>query len=157
MVLVLLEPDLNTFDSGGNSLKDQFMRSPIGLSTRVTLFLQKFYLEMVSKFTDPQTTHIDFGLFLSPEILIKWDQNMIHAFEIHCQRVRIDSNGDNPLSAILKNWPYEADELSLRTLVQLLLNTGAEIRMRDRQGDTALVIAARRGFRPGIQYVTQFK
>jgi hypothetical protein len=62
----------------------------------------------------------------------------------------IDIDGNTPLVAILKYWPPEQNELELNGIVKELIVQGAQIHMRDRNGDTALAIAAVRGFRPAV-------
>jgi ankyrin repeat protein len=58
----------------------------------------------------------------------------------------IDAFGDTPLTALLKS-PLAATipADSLRKYVKFMLNSGTEIHIRDRKGDTALAIAARLG------------
>lgn len=62
----------------------------------------------------------------------------------------VDVNGDTVLFALLKYWSYEHDELQLKDMIMEMVRLGAQIDMRDRQGDTALAIAARRGLRPAL-------
>jgi ankyrin repeat protein len=64
----------------------------------------------------------------------------------------VDTDGDTILSAVLKLdcWEDEKLELRLRDTVQELLSLGAELNMRDMNGDTALAIATKRGFRPVV-------
>lgn len=66
----------------------------------------------------------------------------------------IDGNGDTVLNAILKLpcWDQSENdtnnELRLRDTVQELISLGAQMHMRDANGDTPLAIATKRGFRP---------
>lgn len=67
----------------------------------------------------------------------------------------IDDAGDTVLTGILKARRSGiaediAEDLSLRAIVHRVLQKGADIHMRDRNGDTALALAARRGFRPVV-------
>ncbi|KAF4634739.1 hypothetical protein G7Y89_g3367 [Cudoniella acicularis] len=70
----------------------------------------------------------------------------------------IDVAGDTPLTSLLKYWrlpdecpleedPETASYSDLRDIVEDMITLGVEIHMRDRSGDTALAIAARRGHR----------
>lgn len=60
----------------------------------------------------------------------------------------VDCLGDTPLTAFLKSEQAgEDEEDSVKQRVEHMIGQGAEIHMRDRKGDTALAIAARRGFR----------
>jgi hypothetical protein len=63
----------------------------------------------------------------------------------------IDINGNAPLVAILKYWPPEQNELELNGIVKELILQGAQIHMRDRNGDTALTIGSVRGYRPATK------
>jgi hypothetical protein len=61
----------------------------------------------------------------------------------------INNVGDSPLIAVLKYWDQDSwEDMALRKAAERLIQSGAIIHMRDRNGDTALSIAARRGFRP---------
>lgn len=67
----------------------------------------------------------------------------------------IDDAGDTLLTGILKARRSSiakdiVEDLSLGAIVHRVLDKGADIHMRDRNGDTALAIAARRGFRPVV-------
>ena len=54
--------------------------------------------------------------------------------------------------SLLKNWRNDSKDSILWDAVNQLLMSGAVIEMRDRNGDTALAIAARRGFRSQCSY-----
>ena len=62
----------------------------------------------------------------------------------------VDFHGDTPLTALIKKWKDENKELKLRDGVARLIESGVEVNMRDRNGNTALAIAAIRGSRPCI-------
>jgi ankyrin repeat protein len=64
----------------------------------------------------------------------------------------IDGNGDTVLNAILKLpcWNKPENELRLRDTVKELISLGAQLHMRDANGDTSLAIATKRGFRPAL-------
>ena len=63
----------------------------------------------------------------------------------------VDVNGDSALIYIVKAWREKHDERQLAHIIEGLVTAGAEIPMRDRWGDTALAIAARRGLRPAVK------
>jgi hypothetical protein len=64
----------------------------------------------------------------------------------------IDSAGDNILSSFLKleSWDNGCQEPDLLEKLKSLLNLGVPIHMRDKEGNTALAIAAARGLRPAL-------
>jgi ankyrin repeat protein len=62
----------------------------------------------------------------------------------------VDINGDTPLTAVVKYWPENEDERPLLNMVRYLVDRGCDIHARDRQGCTALAIAAKRGLRPAV-------
>lgn len=72
----------------------------------------------------------------------------------------IDARGDSPLIAMLKVWDSNihkrvwdssADLNERFTCVETLVKLGVGIDVKDRRGNTALVIAARRGFRATVE------
>jgi ankyrin repeat protein len=63
--------------------------------------------------------------------------------------------GDSALITFVKHWPEE-DELEMASTIKKLIEAGAEVHMRDRNGDTALAIAARRGIRPAVVALLSF-
>jgi ankyrin repeat protein len=66
----------------------------------------------------------------------------------------INAAGDTPLLSLLKNW-NDFNDSSLRDAVNQMLISGAVIEMRDRNGDTALAVAARRGFRSTVDLLLE--
>lgn len=66
----------------------------------------------------------------------------------------VDSDGDTALIALMKVWPYEKDETELPDTIGKMFRLRTDIHMRDRKGDTALAIAARRGLRPAVTALT---
>lgn len=62
----------------------------------------------------------------------------------------IDYNGDTALIALMKTWNSEMDETQLPDIIGKMVHSGSIVHMRDRMGDTALAIAARRGLRPAV-------
>jgi hypothetical protein len=74
-------------------------------------------------------------------------ERMLKDIRLERRLTWIDASGDTPLAALLKS-PLAATipADSLRKYVKRMLKLGAEIHIRDRNGDTALAIAARLGF-----------
>ncbi|KAH7407197.1 hypothetical protein BKA64DRAFT_640133 [Cadophora sp. MPI-SDFR-AT-0126] len=63
----------------------------------------------------------------------------------------VDGLGDTPILALVKCWDYSKDdERELSPLIRDLVSLEADIHMRDRQGDTALSVAVKRGLRPAV-------
>jgi len=64
----------------------------------------------------------------------------------------IDSAGENILSSLLKlhSWNNRNDESDLLEKLRNLLEHGASMRMRDKEGNTPLAIATTRGLRPAL-------
>jgi Ankyrin repeat len=62
----------------------------------------------------------------------------------------LDINRDSALICIVKEWRPIEDERQLARMIGSLIRRGAEVHLRDRHGDTALAIAARRGLRPAV-------
>jgi ankyrin repeat protein len=67
----------------------------------------------------------------------------------------IDAKGDSPLVAMLKVWDESRDNKERYRCTEKLLQLGTEIDLKDRRGNTALVIAARRGFRTTDEQLLQ--
>jgi ankyrin repeat protein len=63
----------------------------------------------------------------------------------------IDVNGNSALIYIVKAWREAHDDRQLSHILKSLVSAGADIAMRDRHGDTALAVAARRGLRPAVK------
>jgi ankyrin repeat protein len=67
----------------------------------------------------------------------------------------IDRDGDTPLTAIIKNWLDDENELQVKDFVSQLLFKKANVHMRDRSGNTALCSASRRGFRAVVKILLE--
>jgi ankyrin repeat protein len=66
----------------------------------------------------------------------------------------IDGAGDSPLISLLKHWEQDTSkDLALMQAAEQMVRSGAIIHMRDRDGNTALTVAARRGFRPVVTFL----
>jgi len=62
----------------------------------------------------------------------------------------VDNAGNTPLAALLKSWQVEYGSLILQSAMKQMVSQGAEIHVRDREGNTPLAIAALRGFRSAV-------
>lgn len=68
---------------------------------------------------------------------------------------QIDAKGDSPLIAMLKVWDESRDIEDRYKCTKKLLELGTGIDLKDRRGNTALVIAARRGFRTTVEQLVE--
>jgi ankyrin repeat protein len=62
----------------------------------------------------------------------------------------IEKSGDSSVIFLVKNWPRTDSASQLQEVVLGVFKCGAELSVRDRNGDTALAIAAKRGLRPMV-------
>ena len=151
----IVKPDLKAMDNRGNTI----LRPS---------FLELGWRGFVTTSDPPQQTPLPDSVVRgrpTTPIAHDWHEKwtMPETEEIHSWLTRsnvsepltwIDGNGDTVLNAILKLpcWDQSENdtnnELRLRDTVQELISLGAQIHMRDANGDTPLAIATKRGFRP---------
>jgi ankyrin repeat protein len=62
----------------------------------------------------------------------------------------IEKSGDSSVIYLVKNWPMTESKSQLQEIVLGVFKCGAEVSVRDRNGDSALAIAAKRGLRPVV-------
>jgi hypothetical protein len=62
----------------------------------------------------------------------------------------MEKSGDSSLIQLVKNWPESGGASQLGLVIYAIFRCGAEVNLRDRNGDTALAIAAKRGLRPAV-------
>ncbi|KIM96135.1 hypothetical protein OIDMADRAFT_33517 [Oidiodendron maius Zn] len=67
----------------------------------------------------------------------------------------IDAKGDSPQIAMLKAWDEWCDSKDRYRCTEELLQLGIGIDLKDRRGNTALVIAARQGFRSTVEQLLE--
>ena len=139
----ITSPNLDSRDNSGLSIKDHLEAFRVLYSKESCLQLVALIAPYCTSFSDSIHFHeienrseaeIDLGNFLkegSFPYCLTW----------------IDSAGDTPLASLLKNWRIDSNDSILWDAVNQMLKSGAVIEMRDGNGDTALAIAARRGFR----------
>jgi ankyrin repeat protein len=137
-----LKPNINALDNQGNMCHSKFSlhsddwTDQLGLNSRIDALLsanreQKFF------FRDHDVAHYGINDWLKLTI----PNGII---------VGIDLNGDSALTSTIKEWSETEDERRLASVIADLVTAGAEVNMRDRNGDTALAIAVRRGLRPAV-------
>jgi ankyrin repeat protein len=99
--------------------------------------------EFLSTFPMSRNCTIKFAVVLS-EMNGDWTAWM-EWVSIEGRSAWIDSNGDTALIALLKYWDHDQDELLLPNIIKKMVGLGSQIEMRDRNGDTALAVATKRG------------
>lgn len=74
---------------------------------------------------------------------------------------RIDSDGDGPILSFIKKWNRATSEACdcsvLVEVIERMVTGGAEVQQKDRQGDTALAVAAGRGMRQVVIFLIKKK
>jgi hypothetical protein len=148
-----LKPDLDTADNQGRTIQRQIIawrdyyrqKCPRGWGDRAGTLGNIVAVFNKQKPTEPATQVSEFSLELS--VLDLENVTLPGIMKSSAIINWVDKNGDTVLCALLKTVDDCFDEAILKCLVSELLTAGAEIHMRDRQSDTALGIAARRGFR----------
>jgi hypothetical protein len=142
-ILDMLQPDINSFDNLANCLKDLVVRRLIQKHSLSAL--QRFKIQ---EYNDPLTSILNFKESIQCDnfsmSLVKRNRQITKLF------IWVDGSGDTLLSALIKSWPMEADELALAGLVTELLQLGSDVHMRDRHGNTPLANAVRLGSRPVV-------
>jgi hypothetical protein len=99
--------------------------------------------EFLSKFSVSGNSTIKFAAVLS-EMNCDWTAWMGWV-SIESRWAWIDSNGETALIALLKHWDHDQDELLSPNIIKKMVGLGSQIEMRDRNGDTALAVATKRG------------
>jgi hypothetical protein len=99
--------------------------------------------EFLSKFPMSRNSIIKFAAVVS-EMSCDWTAWMGWV-SIEGRSAWIDSNGETALIALLKYWDRDQDEMLLPNIIKKIVGLGSQIEMRDRNGDTALAVATKRG------------
>jgi hypothetical protein len=147
-VFKILKPDFHALDNLGNSLLQRLSNWAVESRLNGQWERHQGLLALLDQYNRPVRLHVDLRTILSSmscecKCRFHWVQSINHV-------TWIDVNGDTALTAVLKEWRSEDDELKLRDLTRRLVHAGAELHGRDRNGDTALAIATIRGFRPVV-------
>ena len=152
-IFSILQPNLDLSDNQGYVLEDLLAnwcdQMPAGeMWSRGGLRLQSLIRSNSVLYGKPLNIKISFRQDLS---LATWK------FEAWLERLKetsliswVDIHGDTPLTAVIKKWKDKNEELKLRDIVSQLIESGTEVNMRDRNGNTALAIAVIRGSRPCV-------
>jgi ankyrin repeat protein len=139
----ITNPNLNSRDNSGLSIKDHLEAFRVLHSKESCLQLAALIAPHCTSFSDSIHFH---EIENRSEAEIDLGNSLKEGRFPYCL-TWIDSAGDTPLASLLKNWRNDSNDTILWDAVNKLLKSGAVIEMRDRNGDTALAIAARRGFR----------
>lgn len=142
----IVKPDLNVYDNTGSSVA-KCIRV---YSSKAPAQYHEQLLEITAPWCRPTSSH---GAHRA-EKFSRLDNPLNYWLEKICQKSSlrelvkwIDSAGDTALTALLKSSPMDDGSLSkIGDVVQKMVDWGAPLNARDRNGDTALAIAARRGF-----------
>jgi len=153
-IMNITKPDVDALDSFGISIRhyiEEKTQPQFGLSRIQCLFFgyqtspnhELKFSSMFSKMSRGRKKWVD---------LRKW----VDWIGLNDRSTWIDVDGETALTALLKYWRHEDDELVLSGIVKDLVGIGMEIRLRNREGNTALAIAAIRGFRPVVTALLEF-
>jgi hypothetical protein len=138
----LLKPDLDLVDNFGFSIRFHILKKTNKDITRTQINT------LLPAIETPQRKFVDFRHLLN-EASDNW-QTYVEEILDRNQVCWIDINGDTALTALVKGWKQDFDELLLEDAIRDMVAKGAEVNMRDRVGNTALAIATRRGLRPAV-------
>jgi hypothetical protein len=138
----LLEPDLDSVDNFGFSIRSYVLRKTNKdiPRTRIT--------ELLPSFRAPEGNVVNFQTMLSEAGANQ--QIYIEKILVHHRVSCVDKNGDTALIALVKGWKNDSDDVLMVDAIQNMVARGAEVNMRDRVGNTALAIATQRGLRPAV-------
>lgn len=133
----VMKPDLDALDVKGRSARMQMSRrfGRAQLKARVSEFLSTFPMS--------RNSTIKFAVVLS-ETKGDWTAWM-EWISIEGRSTWIDSNGETALIALLKYWDHGQDDLLSPNIIKKMVSLGSQIEMQDRNGDTALAVATKRG------------
>jgi hypothetical protein len=145
-IFAIAKPDFDAPNCAGHSLRS--LLSTVSASKmskcRVNLLL--------SSYPTSKNITVDFQIKMR-NLLSKTEYNwsiLAEWLAIENRLAWIDQQGNTALIALLKYWSFDQDELLLEDIIKWMVRMGAQIHMRDRKGETALAIAARRGLRPAV-------
>jgi hypothetical protein len=138
-MLDIMKPEIESMDNLGLTVSHYFSTRSVNMSA------QGQAAELLSKYRTWHNIDINFRSKLD-ETTGNWE--IWNAWVATAGRSTwVDLDGDTALIALIKYWTFDTDEFLLVELVKQLVIIGAQIRSRDRSGDTALTIASMRGFR----------
>jgi hypothetical protein len=138
----MLKPDLDLVDNFGLSIRFYILKKTNKDITRTQIN------KLLPAIGTPQQNFVEFRHLLN-EASDNW-QTYVEEILDRNQVCWIDINGDTALTALVKGWKQDFDELLLEDAIRDMVAKGAEVNMRDRVGNTALAIATRRGLRSAV-------
>lgn len=145
-VFAIAKPDFDAPNCAGHSLRSLLSTISGNKMSKRTVNL------LLSSYPKSKNIAVDFQINMK-NLLSKTDYNWSMLAEwlaIENRMVWIDHQGNTALIALLKCWSSDQDELLLEDIIKGMVRMGAQIHMRDRKGETALAIAARRGLWPAV-------
>jgi hypothetical protein len=134
-VFAVMKPDIDALNVDGHSGRMLMSRSSGRAKSKARLN------EFVSRFPMSRNSAINFAVALSEMNGTTW----MEWVSIESRWAWIDSDGETALIALLKYWDHDQDELLLPNIIKEMVGLGSQIEMRDRNGDTALAVATKRG------------
>jgi hypothetical protein len=145
-VLKILNIDMDALDNHGFNVGDEILHSAekYAHEQKLDTFQAMAQLkEVVARFRVHWRLKINFreALAKSDWTPSKWVEWLQEAHLI----TWIDTHGDTPLTALLKNRRSEDQQAALSEMIPSLVKLGVDVNMRDRKGHTAITIAAIRG------------
>ena len=145
-VFAIAKPDFDAPNCAGHSLRSLLSTVSGNEMSKRTVNL------LLSSYPKSKNIAVDFQKKMK-NLLSKTDYNWSMLAEWLANENRmawIDHHGNTALIALLKCWSSDQDELLLEDIIKGMVRIGAQIHMRDRKGETALAIAARRGLWPAV-------
>jgi len=138
----ILKPDIDSMDNAGHSIRSYILAPSGGPS--------KCQHEMIlSRYPISHNAEVDFQGTLG-EMSGGWTEYWKEWLAVEGRSTWIDRGGDTAMTALLKCWSYDSDELLLQDIIRKMVELGCQIDMRDRVGRTSLAIAVCRGLRPAV-------
>jgi len=149
----LIKPDLTAMDNAGNQLWETLDD------------ITKGHTEKYKDDLDSLASHFISEQFHTPRyqsILASKTREEICLWTAHVRVTEgftwIDTEGDTLLTALLKNQQSgtaDSNDHFLRPIIKSIIEGGADVHMRDRNGDTALSLAAKGGFRLVVLFLLE--
>jgi hypothetical protein len=155
----IFKPDIDALDNFGTSVRHQMSQKckPDRYQSRwrdKCDIVESLYQDLLSTHSPSLNRNVDFLRTLSG-MSCNWT-TWVGWVALDDRHTWIDINGDTALISLLKFWPNKDDELTLSDVVGKLLGLGLEIHARDRNGNTALAVAAIKGLRPVVTTLLGF-
>ena len=152
-VFHIMKPNLSLKDNSGFSVEQYH-----GQFDQNTAYYA-YFRALVNKWCTNSGSPLSFANFrpnLLPDYLLEYFRRCLDN-NIRPEHITvIDDVGDSPLISLLKHWNEDTwKNFSLKQSAKEMIQSGAVIHTRDRNGDTALAIAARRGFRPVVSLLIE--